>query len=72
MTMGQEVVNKATWGLAWRVGTGAGLSMLDLASDVYVVAGYLNTEGQRGFALSLLGMIGLSSQRSLAVWAADG
>ena len=69
ITMGQEVVKTAAWGLAWRVGTGAGLSMLDLASDLSVVVGYLNTKGQEGFGVSLLVMIGAClAIQLLMVW----
>ena len=44
--MAREVFKNAAWGLIIRVVVGAGVSILDLASDAFVVKLYLETEGQ--------------------------
>ncbi|GMI54966.1 hypothetical protein TeGR_g10898 [Tetraparma gracilis] len=55
----QVVVKKALWGLAWRVGTGAGLNMLNVASDINVIVLYLGESGQESFGWALLMMLGM-------------
>ena len=60
LTISQEILKTAPWGLVWRVTTGSLLSVLDMASDINVVRIYLNTPGQESYAWSLIAMIGTS------------
>jgi len=48
LTMSREILKAAPWGVMFRVCTGAGLSLLDMISDINVIAIHLNIEGQRG------------------------
>jgi len=57
LTLSQEVLKKAPWGLIWRVCTGAGMSILDMASDISIIVVYLRTEGQETFGWLILGML---------------
>ena len=43
--------------MVWRVSVGAALSMLDAATDIFVISKYYNTEGLRGQANAMLAMI---------------
>jgi len=52
-----RILGEVSWGVKLRVFMGAGLSVLDMFSDIYVVALYWNQEGKRGFAVVLLAMI---------------
>ena len=45
------------YGMVWRVSVGAALSMLDAATDIYIISKYYNTEGLRGQANAMLAMI---------------
>ena len=45
------------YGTMMRVSIGAALSMLDAATDTYVISKYYNTEGLRGQANAMLAMI---------------
>jgi len=60
LAMSREILKTAPWGLVWRVLTGSGLSVLDMASDIYICTVYLRTDGQEGLGLTLLGMIVLN------------
>jgi hypothetical protein len=53
----QEILKTAPWGLVWRVGTGAGLSILDLGSDINVIVLYLNSETKRTYGIALLVLV---------------
>ena len=55
-TIGEEVMKTAPWGLALRVATGSGLSMLDLCTDIYVIA----THWSKGGEEARVGMLLLS------------
>ena len=46
------------YGMVWRVSVGAALSMLDAATDIYIISKYYKTEGLRGQANAMLAMIG--------------
>ena len=48
LTMSREILKAAPWGVVFRVCTGAGLSLLDMISDINVIAFYSNIDGQRG------------------------
>jgi len=52
----KQLLKEASWGAKMRLFVGAGLSMVDLASDIAMVVTYMN-EGQVGNARSLLVMI---------------
>ncbi|GMI32546.1 hypothetical protein TeGR_g12943 [Tetraparma gracilis] len=55
-TMGEELLKNAAWGLWFRVITGSGLSMVDLATDINVILVYFE-EGQNGYGWMMLGMV---------------
>jgi hypothetical protein len=57
-TIAQRLLESVSWGLKMRLYTGAGLSILDLLSDVYMIYTYATT-GNPGTALSLAIMVGL-------------
>jgi len=57
LTVAQEVMKTAPWGLMWRVCTGAYLSVLDIVTDVVVIVGYMGKEETRGYGYSLLMML---------------
>jgi hypothetical protein len=57
-TIAQRLLESVGWGLKMRLYTGAGLSTLDLLSDLYMIYTYATT-GQKGTALSLAIMVGL-------------
>jgi hypothetical protein len=54
----QRLLEDVTWGLKMRLYTGAGLSMLDLFTDLFMIYTYMVT-GQQGTAQSLASMVGL-------------
>ena len=56
VAVARKLLKEATWGSKMRLFVGAGLSMVDLASDITMVVTYTN-EGQVGTARSLLAMI---------------
>jgi hypothetical protein len=58
-TIAQRLLESVSWGIKMRLYTGAGLSTMDLISDVYMIYMYATTEGQQGTALSLGIMVGL-------------
>ena len=45
------------YGMIWRVSVGAALSMLDAATDIYVITKYYNTDGLQGQANAMLAML---------------
>jgi hypothetical protein len=57
-TIAQRLLESVSWGLKMRLYTGAGLSTMDLLTDVYMIYTY-STTGQQGTALSLAIMVGL-------------
>jgi hypothetical protein len=57
-TIAQRLLETVGWGLKMRLYTGAGLSILDLLTDLYMIYTYATT-GQQGTALSLAMMVGL-------------
>jgi hypothetical protein len=57
-TIAQRLLESVSWGLKMRLYTGAGLSTMDLLSDVYMIYTYATT-GQQGTATSLAIMVGL-------------
>jgi hypothetical protein len=53
----KRLLGEVAWGMKFRVFTGAGLSMLDMASDLTMIAFYLATPEQEGYGKSLGFMI---------------
>jgi hypothetical protein len=67
-TIAQRLLESVGWGLKMRLYTGAGLSTMDLLSDMYMIYTYATT-GQPGTALSLAIMVGLCLLGQLSlVW----
>jgi hypothetical protein len=68
-TIAQRHLESVSWGLKMRLYTGAGLSTLDLVTDLSMIFTYATTEGQQGTAWSLAGMVGLClAFQLLIVW----
>ena len=53
----KRLLGEVSWGLKTRVIMGAGLSILDMATDILVVVEYVGNEKTKGHGWSLLGMI---------------
>ena len=53
----KRLLGEVSWGLKMRVTMGAGLSILDMATDVFVIVGYMRKEETKGYGWSLLGMV---------------
>ena len=56
----KRLLGEVSWGLKMRVTMGAGLSILDMATDSFVIAGYMGDEKTRGYGWSLLRMVAAS------------
>jgi hypothetical protein len=56
LAIAKEVLKTAPWGLAWRVSTGAFLSILDMATDLNMIVLYMSTPGQENLGHILLAM----------------
>jgi hypothetical protein len=67
LAISQEVLRTAPWGLAWRVGAGALLSVADMASDFNVINIYFGTPGSEAYGWALLSMVGTSILLQLLV-----
>jgi hypothetical protein len=57
-TIAKRLLEQVSWGLKARVTVGAGLSILDLVSDLYVVISYSSSETTAGYGRSLMVMVG--------------
>jgi len=55
--VGKRLLGEVSWGLKMRVMMGAGLSVMDMATDIFVIVGYMEKEETKGYGWSLLGMI---------------
>jgi len=53
----KRLLGEVSWGLKMRVTMGAGLSILDMATDIFVIVGYMREEETEGYGWSLLLMI---------------
>jgi len=51
----KRLLGEVSWGLKLRVAMGAGLSILDMATDIFVLVGYMGNEETRGYGLSCWG-----------------
>ena len=53
----KRLLGEVSWGLKMRVVMGAGLSILDMTTDIVVIVGYMGKEDTKGYGWSLLGMV---------------
>ena len=53
----KRLLGEVSWGLKMRVSMGAGLSILDLATDIFVIWRYMGEEETKGYGWNLLGMV---------------
>jgi len=53
----KRLLGEVSWGLKLRVTIGAGLSILDMATDTVVIVGYMGDEETKGYGWSLLWMV---------------
>jgi hypothetical protein len=56
-TVALRLLGEVSWGLKLRVSMGAGLSMLDMCSDINVILLYMGNSDTKGYGMSLLGML---------------
>jgi hypothetical protein len=56
-TVALRLLGEVPWGLKMRVFIGAGLSVLDMASDINVIVLYLGSSEEKAYGKALLGMI---------------
>ena len=56
LAIAKEILKTAPWGLAWRVSTGAFLSILDMVTDLNMIVLYMSTPGQENLGYILLSM----------------
>jgi len=53
----KRLLGEVSWGKKTRVVMGAGLSLMDMATDVFVIIGYMKSAETKGYGWSLLWMI---------------
>jgi len=53
----KRLLGEVSWGLKGRVILGAGLSILDMATDIFVIVGYMGKEETSRYGWSLLWMV---------------
>jgi hypothetical protein len=58
-TIGQRKIETAPWGLLWKVGLGAVLSILDVATDAYSIASFTQ-QGKEGYARAVIAGVSVS------------
>jgi len=63
----KRLLGEVSWGLKMRVIMGAGLSILDMATDIFVILGYMGRVETKGYGWSLLGMVVASMVLQLLV-----
>ena len=57
--IGQRKLEQAPWGLIFKVGTGAVLGVLDVATDIYAIINF-TMQGQHEFAKAVVAMVSVS------------
>ena len=68
-TVGKRLLAKSKLGAAFRLYSGAGLSFMDMITDVTMTYEYMTTPGQAGYGKALIAMVGLCNLCTLAmVW----
>ena len=55
--VGERLLGEVGWGLKMRVIVGAGLSIMDMATDMFMIVKYMGAEETRGYGFSLLWMV---------------
>ena len=63
----KRLLGEVSWGLKMLVIMGAGLSMMDMATDAFVIVSYMGKKETRGYGWSLLGMIISSMAMQLTI-----
>jgi len=63
----KRLLGEVSWGLKMRVIMGAGLSILDMATDIFVIVGYMRKPETKGYGMLLLWMVVGSMVLQLAV-----
>jgi len=63
----KRLLGEVSWGLKMRVTMGAGLSILDMATDIFVIVRYMGKDDTRHYGWNLLGMIVASMVLQLLV-----
>ena len=63
----KRLLGEVSWGLKMRVTMGASLSIMDMATDIFVIWGYMGEEETKGYGWSLLGMVVASVVLQLAL-----
>jgi hypothetical protein len=58
-TVGKRLLAKSKLGARFRLYSGAGLSFMDMVTDMNMIVKYLGTPGKEGFGYALLTMVGL-------------
>jgi hypothetical protein len=56
-TVALRLLGEVSWGLKLRVFMGAGLSMLDMVSDINVIVLYMSDPDTEGYGMGLMGML---------------
>jgi hypothetical protein len=57
--LAQKLLKEMKFGAKFRLYVGAGLSFLDMVTDVAMINQYMNTEGEEGYGRALLAMVAL-------------
>ena len=70
LVIAKRVLKNAVWGLQWRVGIGAALSLVDISTDAFMISVYTGTEETMPLAILNIGMITLNLllQASLVIY----
>jgi hypothetical protein len=70
-TVGQRKIETAPWGLFWKVGVGAVLSVLDVATDVYAIANF-TLRRKEGYARAVIAGVSVSIAIQLLIVYGNG
>ena len=57
--IGQRKIDKALWGMAWKVGFGATLGVLDVATDIFAIANF-TMQGNHRYASAVIASVSVS------------
>ena len=71
IVMGQRKLDRAVWGLVFKVGTGAVLGILDVATDIYAIANFMSQDNY-GFASAVIAMVSVSTTLQVFIVYANG
>ena len=71
VVIGQRKLEQAPWGLIFKVGTGAILGVLDVATDLYTIANF-TMQGKHGFAKAVVAMVSVSMVSQLLIVCVQG